>query len=391
MAKIFRRPDSPYVWGRFTHKGKEYRQSLDTTSDRIAEKRLLEWQVAVKAGKWVAEAQRHSWEAAANKFIDEHFPRIKPNSAKRYRVSLQNWHSFFEDQKPKIEYLDEITSAVLSDFEHARRKKGVTNGTIRRDFMCLASLFSCAEDWEWVAEGYNPARKYVKKAEKRGLVEAEPRRRIFSRDEEYKVLSHIRRMRATVKGNRDKHAYMMLEAIVVFGIDAGLRAEEMLDLTWDKIDLEENEVTIHWTVAKSSRGRVVPILPRSQTTLRALKRNEHSNFVFWCRDGKRYTHMYQQLIRVCTKLGIESVEFHDLRRTCGARLLRDHRLSIERVQLWLGHESVQQTPRAYAFLEVDDLHLAVSESPLLVNRHDSGHTREVITADRQKKRVTTNI
>ena len=375
--------------GRFTHKGKEYRQSLDTTSGRTAQKRLLEWHSAVTAGKWVEEEARHTWEAAANKFIDEHFARIKPNSAKRYRVSLQNWHSFFEVQNPKIRFLGEIRSAVLSDFEHARRKKGVSNGTIRRDFMCLASLFSCAEDWEWVPEGYNPARKYVKKAEKRGLVEAEPRRRYFSHEEEHKVLYHIRSMRSAAKGNRDIHAYMMLEAVVTFGIDSGLRADEMLDLDWDKIDLKTNEVTVHWTVAKSTRTRLVPILPRSHAILRVLKRSEHSNYVFWRREGGRYTHMYQQLIRVCAKLGIDDIEFHDLRRTCGVRLLRDHRLSIERVQVWLGHESVQQTQRAYAFLEIDDLHQAVSESPLLADPHNFRHNTEAITAHFKKYGVIT--
>jgi integrase/recombinase XerD len=391
MAKVYDRPDSPYKWGRFTYQGIERRKSLETTSDRLANERLIEWIAEVKSGKgkvdkW--EIQR-LFEDAANKFIDEHFPRLKPKAAKRYRVSLMHWTDFFastnpETGKQRVVYLDDITKSVLSDFEVMRRKQGRANGTIRRDFACLGALFSCADDWEWVPEDHNPATRFVRKAEKRGLVEAEARRRVFRPAEESRLLDYIRHKQVTVKGNRDRHAWMMLEAVVIFGIDAGLRAEEMLSLTWDKIDLDTKEVTVDWSVAKSSRSRIVPILPRSLKVLRALKHSEHSNYVFWCRDGKRYTHMYQQVVRACKALQIHDIEFHDLRRTCGARLLRVHRMSMERVQLWLGHESLQQTQRAYAWLEKEDLHLAVSESPALATPHESRHDAEVISADFQK-------
>ena len=49
------------------------------------------------------------------------------------------------------------------------------------------------------------------------------------------------------------------------------------------------------------------------------------------------------------------LRWHDLRRTCGVRLLRDRRMSMEEVQLWLGHEDIQVTQDSYAFLEEEDL------------------------------------
>lgn len=48
------------------------------------------------------------------------------------------------------------------------------------------------------------------------------------------------------------------------------------------------------------------------------------------------------------------------RRTCGCRLLQDHRLPMEQVSQWLGHASLAQTQRAYAFLKVDNLHRSVT-------------------------------
>jgi integrase len=60
--------------------------------------------------------------------------------------------------------------------------------------------------------------------------------------------------------------------------------------------------------------------------------------------------------------GLNALRWHDLRRTCGCRLLQDHGLSMEGVKEWLGHHSVTVTEKAYAFLEIEDLHRAVQKS-----------------------------
>jgi len=56
---------------------------------------------------------------------------------------------------------------------------------------------------------------------------------------------------------------------------------------------------------------------------------------------------------------IPNLRWHDLRRTCGCRLLQDLKLSMEEVSKWLGHASIEQTEKAYAFLEVEHLREAV--------------------------------
>jgi integrase/recombinase XerD len=354
MAKIYKRGET--FWGRVSYKGKDCRKSLETTSASIARQRLLTFVADVKAGKW-GDKPRRKFEDAANKFIDEHFPRIKHNSAKRYRVSLMNLLDGLH-----VEFLDEIGSAALSDFEVRRRKAGVSNGTIRRDLMCLSSLFGCAVDWEWMSD--NPAATYLRKAKKRGLVEAEPRSRFLSHDEENLVFEHIAQKRGSVKGDRDTHGWMMAQAAIATGIDTGLREEEQFSLEWPNVNLKAREVTITWKTAKSSRSRTVPLLPRTAALLAALPRSEHSQYVFWHGTGERYRHMYRQLKRIAHAISLHDIEWHDLRRTCGVRLLRDHHLSMERVSLWLGHSGIRITEKVYAFLAVDDLHKAVADSPL---------------------------
>ncbi len=352
MAAIYKR--DKIWWARVEYQGRDYRQSLKTTSERIARERLLEFSANIKEGVW-AKKKRYTFEDAVNKFIDEHFPRIKPSSSKRYRVSLVNLHDLL-----RVTYVDEIRSAVLNDFEVARRKQGVTNGTIRRDLMCLSSLLSCAQDWEWISE--NPVAAYLRKAKKRGFVEAEPRSRFLSHEEEAAIMAFAASKRTRVKGRRDQHGWQMQEAAIAFAIDTGLRDEEQFTLRWPLVDLANGELRVAAEHSKNSRSRRVPLLKRTQRLLAALPHSENSDLVFWCRTGQRYSQMYVPLQRICAQVQIAGLEWHDLRRTCGVRLLRDHGMSIEQVSLWLGHNNIGITQKVYAFLDADGLHRAVSKS-----------------------------
>lgn len=348
MANIYSRNGTWYA--RATYNGDEFRETLETTSRAVAQERLQEWLKRLKACNW-GERPRRTFAETRDKFTSEHMPRLKRSSQTRYVVSLLNLSVHLEGK-----HLDEIGSAVLSEFEDARRKEGVTNGTIRRDLACLSSLFSSAEEWEF-CQG-NPAAAYLRSRRKRGLKEAPPRSRYLSQEEEQDFLVWIA---AKIKSStaRDKHAYTMFEAAFAMAIDVGLRKEEQLALTWREVDLERREIMVPNERAKGGIGRWVPILPRTEALLRALPRHKDSVYVFWTREGQRYFDLYQQLARVAVRVGVRDLRWHDLRRTCGCRLIQDWQMPMERVKLWLGHSSVLVTEKVYAFLDVRHLHKSV--------------------------------
>jgi integrase len=87
--------------------------------------------------------------------------------------------------------------------------------------------------------------------------------------------------------------------------------------------------------------------------LRGLPRHFRSRLLFWHRDGARFRHLDRGFKTAARLAGIRDVRWHDLRRTHGCRLLQDHGWSMEMVQAQLGHSSVVQTQKAYAFLEVE--------------------------------------
>jgi integrase len=104
------------------------------------------------------------------------------------------------------------------------------------------------------------------------------------------------------------------------------------------------------------------LLPRSAQILAQLPRHFRSRYVFCHANGDRFGHMDKGMKAARRRAGLNALRWHDLRRTCGCRLLQDHGLSMEGVKEWLGHHSVTVTEKAYAFLEIEDLHRAVQKS-----------------------------
>jgi integrase len=186
----------------------------------------------------------------------------------------------------------------------------------------------------------------MKRRKKRGLRESPPRTRYLSHEEEISLLAHTT---------------PAVRAAIAFAIDTGFRRGEQFGLTWDKIDLQVGEILLEGTT-KSGKPRRVPLLPRSAQILAQLPRHIRGRYVFCHRNGDRYVNMEKGLKAARRRAGIRALRWHDLRRTCGCRLLQEHGLSMEGVKEWLGHSSVLVTERAYAFFEIEHLHRAVQKS-----------------------------
>lgn len=346
MASVYRR--GRQWWGRVQRQGRELRQPLKTTDKSVAKERLREWLDRLDAIAW-GEKPRRTFDDAMLKFDDEHLPTLRPRAAQRYRTSIVHLTDSFEGL-----FLDQITSAKLAEFEAKRRADGVSAPTIRRDLACLSSMFGCCIDWEWL--DVNPVGAYLRRRKKRGaLREAPPRRRYLTHAEEAAIL---------------KEAHPTVAKAIAFAIDTGLRKEEMFSLRRSQI--RDGRVIVRAENTKGGRhGREVPLLPRAATISAQLPAHLQSDFLFVNprrrvpgerrRKADRFNHLDRSLKAACRRAKVEDVRWHDLRRTCGCRLLQDHRMPIEQVSKWLGHASIAQTQAAYAFLEVEQLERTLEE------------------------------
>lgn len=367
MASIYKRGDT--YWARATRGGVERRTTLRTSDRKLAQQRLTAW-VRNLEGERFGEKEARTFDDAVVKFISEHLPTIKRRSGDRYVVSIDNLKKTLKGAE-----LTKIGSAQLTDFVNRRRGEGVSAPTIRRDLNCLSSIMGMCIEWEWIE--VNPVGAFLRRMKRRGLRESAPRTRYLSRGEEEALIANA--------------APYVADAIR-FAIDTGLRKEEQFSRQWSHIDLGRNEIMIHGSTSKNAKDRRVPIMPRTRDILEAIPHSEKTAAVFWHNNRgrvdeqrgrrvlkpRRFLTMDRGLKAAAKRAGIVDLRWHDLRRTCGCRLLQDHGLSIEKVSKWLGHSSIAVTERAYAFLHVEQLHKAIKRpAPALEMRTIEGEGVEV--------------
>ncbi len=341
---LFQRGQVWYV--RSQRKGRDIKVSLETTNKTIARQRKQQIIKEIAAGKF-DEGPSHTFNELSDKFTTDYHPTLKINSAKRYGVSQCNLLDHYSGLK-----LSELTRARFREFETARRLEGVTNSTILRDLACLSSMLSFAEDeLEWIEN--NLAKKYIRVRKKKGLQEAPPRTRYFTHAEEAALLDN---------------ASDVMQNIIIFAIETGLRREEIFSLKWSKISHNRNTINIDKSITKNKRPREIAITPRAKQVLDKLKIgiDNLDGYVFTSYQGNRYSkasgYVWEALQKAGRKGNVEDIQFHDLRRTCGCRLLQDRGWAMERVCNWLGHSSVNVTERIYAFLEVEHLARELEET-----------------------------
>lgn len=325
-------------WARLERKGRSFRESLKTRDRRLAERRYREWAERLDAAAW-GDRPRVPFRQAMKAFITEHAATLKPSAARRYGVSVKWLNEKFGDG-----FIDAVDRKSLAEFEAWRRGDGASAPTIRRDLACLSSILSMCEDKDWLEEGRNPVRAYMRRRAKRGLKESPGRTRYLSEAEESALLAE---------------ASTLVRAAVVLAIDTGLRQEEMFSLTWPQVDLSGRSIATTEDT-KSGRKRVVPISGRAahflaQSKLERSVGNVASLYVFCHEDGTRIGRVRKGFEAAARRAGIEDIRWHDLRRTAGCRWLQRDGLSLEKVSTLLGHSSTLVTQRSYAFLKGEDI------------------------------------
>lgn len=146
-------------------------------------------------------------------------------------------------------------------------------------------------------------------------------------------------------------------ALLELGYATGLRASELVGLTLEEVDLEEDLVRC---VGKRSRERIVPFGSKAKQALVRYLDAARGHFlvdraqraIFLTRLGRPFTRMgYWKLLRRHAKsAGIDrEISPHTLRHSCATHLLEGG-CDLRVVQEFLGHRSIETT-RIYTHLD----------------------------------------
>lgn len=328
-------------WARKRRKGQpDLYRNTETEHKPTGQKRAQDWYDGLVAERF-GEAPKRTFGEAAEQFAKDRFKALKYKTADRYQSIINR----FVDRWDAIK-LDDFGSSHFAAYE-AERRDSVLPQTIGFEFKILGIVFEYACTLQWCQA--NPVRAYVKNSGAADIKKRHHRKRYLTHDEENRLL---------------KAAPLVWRSRMVFAIETGLRKEEMFSLLRTDIKLKEKRVHVRAEVAKTVE-RLVPLTDRALAAYRQME-TVASEFVCPKLDGTRVAqdsaYVNKVLQQVAASVGIYNLRWHDLRRTCGVRLLQDRRFSMEAVSRWLGHESIKVTQDSYAFLGIDNLQELVAET-----------------------------
>jgi integrase len=157
-----------------------------------------------------------------------------------------------------------ITYADIEEYRNLRlatktvlTEKERSIGDVHRFLARLRAVFTYAVQKEWLLR--NP---FSKGDALISMAQEVPRERVFSTDEQRKILQ-------ACQTKQRRHIY----PIVLIALDSGCRRGELLKLTWRDVDLERGALIIIATNAKTNRQRVIDLEPITLAEIRKMAKD----------------------------------------------------------------------------------------------------------------------
>ncbi len=258
-------------------------------------------------------------------------PEVKALKSYRDRVGAvtQRLIPFFGSQ-----LLPEITKSNITIYRTERRKPDGTIPciqTINYDHAILKHVFSRAQDHGYIEQ--NPAKEVPIPDPKN------ERDRILS-DDEWKRLYE----------SSPPH----LKSIILTAYYTGMRFGEVINLTWDRVDLKKGLIQLRNQDTKNGEAREVPMISVVKQHLEGLWKDRvlHTNRVFLY-ENRPFKGVKSSFTTALKKAEIEDFQFRDSRH-CGVTNWRRAGVDLTTAMAIVGHKSEKMWKR-YNTIETDDL------------------------------------
>ncbi|MCJ7535218.1 MAG: tyrosine-type recombinase/integrase [Anaerolineales bacterium] len=269
--------------------------------------------------------------------VDRKVQGMSPGTIGFYNEKLAKFLKFCDSQL--ITQVTEITPQTIREYLLALDKWGHNPGGIHAHYRAVRTFLNWWED-DVEPEGWkNPIRKV--KAPRVGIEPLEPA-----------DIGDIKRILAICKrgeftGDRDR-------AIILTLLDTGARAQELLDMDLDDLDLVLGSILIRH--GKGRKPRTVYISKPSRKAIRAyLKSRIDNGSALWVsRNGERlkYMGLRSMIRRRAESVGVDVPKLHGFRRLCALTCLR-RGVDIFSLQRLMGHSDLQVLRRYLAQADSD--------------------------------------
>ena len=217
----------------------------------------------------------------------------------RYSILKINLNSFNEVFGSTI--VNRLKPVDLENYQAKRKAQGQADSYVDQQIAMAKAMVNKAFDNDWVGGDTVKVFKRVKKLLKG---DSNARDRVLSPDEFQKLMNAL-----------PAHT----GAIVATGYYGGMRKGEVLNLTWDHVDLKGRIIRLKASETKDREAREIPICDALYEILRNIPKAIHDNHVFLFK-GKPIGDIRTALRRACTDAGIpygrnqeNGFVFHDTR------------------------------------------------------------------------------
>lgn len=210
-------------------------------------------------------------------------------------LHVEYWNSVFSGRSVCSLTSDEIISNTpshwLSSSKKSPKRQKLTNATKNRYIATIRRILSIAQDLDWI----------VKAPKLSNLPEPAVNFRWITREEAQKLLGAL-----TADWMRDA---------CQFALATGARANEILSLTWDKVDIDRELAWVTNDLAKNSKARPLPLNREAVEVLERRRWLKHE-YCFTRDSGLRIRQISKPMLDNAVKaIGIKPMTFHDLRHT----------------------------------------------------------------------------
>lgn len=248
---------------------------------------------------------------------------------------IENYKS---ERNGKIYYQKQIKNKTVI--------KRISPATVNRELGVLSKIFSIAIDNKKAKE--NPVAKVeklkvVNKLE-RHMTAEEQERFIKFCNHDYSYLNvSANELEKIIKRYRN-YSYEHVRDIALISLNTGMRLNEVLNLTWDCVDLTKNLLC-----ALNTKNGLKNDVPINQTVRNILYNRhlvkENNYYVFTNPDtGTRYGSIHKAFTTACKMANVPNFRFHDTRHTFASRAIEKN-TPVPVLQEILNHRNIKTTMR----------------------------------------------